>query len=492
MRVAVLVSLCLALPAARAGAQADPEEQARRLLQDGQGYRAEGKHKQALDNFNTVVNGFPESSSVDDALLEIGRYYVEVEADVDKGRAAFEQVTQRFPQSDGAPGAYYYLGWITLRGAVSREALDDAEAQFDRVQRLYPGSEWVPRAMYASGLVARRAGRYEPAALLQRRVAMEYPTSDVAAAAQLEVGHCLALFGQPQQAMEEYQQVRNRFPASAQAERALDRITALWRLHGSERPVFRPDPAFAPASGDVLKDVRALLVDPDGTLWIASDKVKAVVPVAPDGKPGSPRRGEELRSLALAPDGQLIAAARRAVRLGERDIKSFAAPVKPGELQELDHILAAVRTPSGSLLVSDEKSRRIHRYDADFAYQGSFPDGREREATRLLLDGEGGIVVLDARARSVEVYDEAGKRLRAVALRGPGYEIKKPVDVAVDAFLNLYVADEQEGVFVFAQKGELVARVGTEALSRVRALALDRSGAVLVYDDRQGRILRFE
>jgi len=165
--------------------------------------------------------------------------------------------------------------------------------------------------------------------------------------------------------------------------------------------------------------------------------------------------------------------------------------VKPGELKELERILAAVRTPSGSLLVSDGKTKRIHRYDAGFAYQGTFPDGREREATRLQLDGEGGIVVLDERGSSVEVYDEAGKRLRALPLRGSGYEVKKPVDVAVDPFLNLYVADEQQGVFVFSPGGQLVARVGGDVVSRARALALDRSGAILIYDDRQERILRF-
>ena len=43
---------------------------------------------------------------------------------------------------------------------------------------------------------------------------MEYPTSEAAAAAQFEVGEGLALLGEPRQAMEEFQQVRNRFPKS--------------------------------------------------------------------------------------------------------------------------------------------------------------------------------------------------------------------------------------------------------------------------------------
>jgi hypothetical protein len=68
--------LVLLLPSL-AAAQTSPEDQARGLLEDGRTYRKDGKLKQALDNFQTIVSGFPNTSFVDDALLEIGRYYLE-------------------------------------------------------------------------------------------------------------------------------------------------------------------------------------------------------------------------------------------------------------------------------------------------------------------------------------------------------------------------------------------------------------------------------
>src|SRR3970282_1239527 len=101
-------------------------------------YFAQGKYKQALDNFNTIVSGVPNTESVDDALLEIGRYQADVEGDIEKARASFESVAKRFPQSDSAPGAYHYLGLITLERAKGAAELDDALAQFTRVRRLYP------------------------------------------------------------------------------------------------------------------------------------------------------------------------------------------------------------------------------------------------------------------------------------------------------------------------------------------------------------------
>ena len=152
-------------------AQETPDEQARRLLENGRAYRAQGKLKQALDNFNIVVTSFPSTDSVGQALLEIGRYRMEVDGDAEKARAAFEQVTKQYPRSDAAPGAYYYLGLLTLQRATTAAELDDALAQFTRVETLYPSSPWVPRSLAGRGPRAppgrplRRGGRPQPAGL---------------------------------------------------------------------------------------------------------------------------------------------------------------------------------------------------------------------------------------------------------------------------------------------------------------------------------------
>ena len=483
--------LALLVAAAPALAQSSgPEEQARRLLEDGRTYRTEGKPKQALDNFNTIVTGFSGTESVDDALLEIGRYHLDVEGDAAKAHAAFEQVAKRFPQSDGAPGAYYYLGWLALSRARTSAELDDALAQFNRVQRLYPTSAWVPQALHAAALVHRKAGRLADAVESARRVAMEYPTSEAAAGAQFEVGEGLALLGDARAAMEEFQQVRNRFPRSEWAPRALDRITALYRLHGAGKPTFTLDSAYAAGSGELLKDVRAILMTPAGILWIASDKVKSVVPIGPDGKLGPSLTAEEVRGLSLAPMGELVVAAKAAVRVGPRDIRTFSLPGdKPGEVEPVDRIDAAVVTMGGAVLVADEKRKRVHRYDARSEYKAGFPDAKEREVTRMHVDSEGGIVLLDRADRSVRVFDETGKLLRSL---GPRTDMRKPLDVAVDAFQNLYVIDEDAGVLVFSPQGQLLATVGSQVLGKPKALTVDPAGAILVYDEKAQRILRFK
>lgn len=487
-----VLAVCLALAASAAPQSSSPEEQARQLLEGGRQYWIKGQYKQALDNFNMIISGFSSTDSVDDALLEIGRYHLEVEGNTNKAREAFEQVTKRFPQSDGAPGAYYYLGWLTMNKASSAAELDDALAQFDRVRTLYPRSDWVPNAFYAAGIVHRKAGRMPEAVESERRVALEYPTSEAAPAAQFQIGHCLALTGEPRQAMEEYQRVRNRYPESEWAARALDRITGLYRLYGSEKPAFSLDPGFAVGAGDVLRDVKAILMTPARTLWIASDKIKSAVPYDRDGKMGPSLSVQDVRSLSLSPKGDLVVAARFAVRIG-KDIKSFAIPSdKPGEMDSLEKITSAVMMPGGTLLVADEKKKRVYRYDGQFQFQGTFPDSKERSVTRMTLDSEGGIVLLDEDEKTVRVFDETGRFLRGVGGKGTGFELKHPVDVAVDPARNTYVADEEAGVYVFSAQGRLLATVTSDQMRRPAALTLDPSWAILVYDEKAQRVLRFK
>jgi TolA-binding protein len=488
-----LLVLSLAVLPAFASAQTSPDDQARGLLEDGRTYRKDGKLKQALDNFQTIVSGFPNTQYVDDALLEIGRYYLEVDGDAAKARDAFEQVTKRFPQSDGAPGAYYYLGRLTMERATAATDLDDALAQFARVQRLYPRSEWVPRALYATGLVHRKSGRLAEAAESERRVALEHPSSDAAPAAQFELAQDLALLGDFRTAMEEFQQVRNHFPDSEWAPRALDRITALYRLYGTGKPAFAADASYSVGAGDTLKDVRGIVMTPARTLWVASDKVKSAIPFAPDGKMGPGLAGEDLQGMSLAPSGDLLVVAARAVRIGPKNLQTFSIPgSKPGETEPLDKLEAAAITQGGSVLVSDEKKKKVFRFDGKFQYQGPFPDVKERQVSRMMLDGEGAIVMLDRDEKAVRAMDETGKVLRTIAARGPGYELKKPVDVTVDLFRNTYVADEEGAVLVFSPAGQLIATVGAADLKKPRALTVDPAGAVLVYDDKLQRILRFK
>jgi hypothetical protein len=231
---------------------------------------------------------------------------------------------------------------------------------------------------------------------------------------------------------------------------------------------------------------------PARLLWVASEKANAVVSFGADGKMSSSVAAMDPRSLALAPGGDLVVAAKLAVRVGPKNIKSFNLPTeKPEEKDPLDRIEAAVLTPGGSILVADGKRKRIYRFDGEDKYLGPFPDAKEREITRMVLDGEGGIVLLDRDLRTISVVDETGRVLRSVATRGTGWELRKPADVAADPFRNLYVADEEAGVLIFSPNGQLLGSITGGELRKPVALTLDPAGAVIVYDERAQKVLRY-
>ncbi len=468
------------------------DDQARRLLEDGRSDLANGRARQGLDALQTIVTGFPNSPYADDALLDIGRYAEEVEKNLTRAREVYDQIAKRYPQSDSAPGAYLQMGRIAFATAASREALDDALANFQRVIRLYPESAFVPHALAASASVFRRAGRFDSAIDAARRAVLDHPSGEIAPEAQFELAQSLVMAGDVLNGIEEFQRVRSLYPASAAATRALNATTALYRLYGSDKPVFQKDTAFALLGGEVLKDVRSLAVTPSGVTWIASNKTKSAVAFDPAFKLGASLAAEDPQTLAVSPLGEVVFASKLAVKVGGSGVLSFSIPAeKPGEMEIIDRIGAATMLLSGDMLVSDLKRKRLLRFKGS-TFASGFGERAEREVIKLLTTPKGEVVMLRKDDKSVEIVDDGGRLVTKIGPRGPGFEWKKPADVAIDAFSNVYVADEDQGIFMFSAKGALMATFGAADLKKSGAIAIDLSGAALVYDDRTETIVRFK
>ena len=494
MRLARLlaVSAAFVVGASAASAQPRPDDQARRLLEDGRADLANGRARQGLDALQTIVTGFPNSPYADDALLEIGRYAEDVEKNPTKAREVYDQIAKRYPQSDAAPGAYLQMGRIAFATAAAQGAFDDALANFQRVIRLYPESPFVPNALVASAAVFRRAGRYDSAIDAARRAVLDHPSSEIAPEAQYELGQSLVMAGDIPGGIEEFQRVRSVYPASPAAARALNATTALFRLYGSDRPVFLKDAGFSLVAGDVLKDVRALAVTPAGVTWIASNKTKSAVSYDQNLKIGSSLSSEDPQTLNISPSGDVVFAAKLAVKTGSGGVFSFAVPTeKPGESETIDRIGAATLLVSGDTLVSDLKRKRVLRFKGN-TFSSVFPDRSEREVIRMITTPRGDVAMLRKDDKSLEFFDENGRLISKLGPRGAGFEWKKPVDFTMDPFSNLYVADEDQGIFVFSAKGALLTTFGTTDVKKSRAIAIDLTGAALVYDDRAEVIVRFK
>jgi len=180
------------------------------------------------------------------------------------------------------------------------------------------------------------------------------------------------------------------------------------------------------------------------------------------------------------------------VKTAAGGVFAFAIPSdKPGEMDQVDRIGAATVLVSGDVLVSDLKRKRVLRFKGN-TFSSFFPDRSEREVIKMVTTVKGEVIMLRKDDRSLEIVDDGGRPVSRIPSRGAGYEWKKPVDLALDAFSNLYVVDEDQGIFVLSPRGELMTTFGAAEIKKSRAIAIDLTGAALVYDDRTETIVRFK
>jgi TolA-binding protein len=508
-RSAALAAATLVAAPAIAFAQAGSgEEVARRQLESGRSLARQGNYTEALKDFRAVADTHGTTSVADNALLEIARYYFDVVNDQREAAAAVDTILKKYPTSDAAPDAYLLAGRLALARSRQGDDLGTALANFDRVHRLFPASDAVPAALYHAAEVHYYSRRYADALSNLGRVTAEYPSSPIAADAYVASGRSLLAMGDPILAMEELQQARNRAPKSAAAAQALAQITLLHRLYVRARsgPAFTltaetPGPAR-------LQDGIALATTEGGAMFWATENGLGAVNAADASRVPAVARP---RGIVVDASGALLANDGISLRPVSGAPLSFAVPQSNGTPRVLDKLISAVQQSNGDWLVLDQDERAIHRFTRAGAHSGAFTTGR---FTRLAINAFDEVAAIDRDQRAIVLFDSAGKPLTRVPLRGTNYDLQNAEDLTFDAFGHLYVLD-REALAVFtpyqvSQPPAAGAKPPAEAPSgyrtvtvllatdkdptgfrRGRALAVDRSGGVFIYDDRAQRILVF-
>lgn len=252
-----------------------PSELARQHLESGIQFYDQGRYNQALNDFQIIVTSMADTEYADDALLRIGRYYLDIEEDFEKARESFDAALRKYPTGDAAPGCYYYLGEVIARSDRGGKTLDDALANYQRVF-LYPDNPWIPAALAATGAALERQGKFQDAVDSYFQVIVDHPRSEWTARARLGIGRSYVRQGDPVEAMTQFQEVRNGNPGTPESESALDWLTLLFRLYGSkmlgQSVSFHRDPSFHPALRDKLDDVVGLRISPSGILVLERGK----------------------------------------------------------------------------------------------------------------------------------------------------------------------------------------------------------------------------
>jgi TolA-binding protein len=491
--VALLVSPVVAF------AQGASTELARQHLESGTQFYEQGRYNQALNDFQIIVTSMADTEYADDALLRIGRYYLDIEEDFEQAKTNLDALLQRYPTGNAAPGAYYYLGEVVFRSDRTGRAIDDALANYQRVF-IYANNPWIPAALYSTGLALERQGKFQEAVDAYYQVIVDHRRSEWSAGALLGVGRASVRQGQPIEAMAQFQEVRNVYPESGEADAALDWLTLLFRFYGApllgESVSFRRDDGFTAGVSDELKDVKALRISESG-IHVLERGRKRVVTFDWKGQVAGTRAAADGYGLAVDPRGQVVIANEKGLVL-DGTPRSFMVQGKDGP-EPLEKIRWAVRDRLGEVYVYDEKQKKILRFDESGRELGVFPDATPREVLAMEVDQRGNIVLLDKKDRDVMVYSPEGRVLaRIPTKRGGQLNFKEASDIALDPAGYLYILDEDQAqIAVFDAAYQHLTTLTTQslgsgALQEPVTLDVDASGDLYVYDKKSKAIVRLQ
>ena len=490
MRGRLAIAGLLLLGGAAAGAQ-NPEEFARRQYDSGIAFLQNSRYAEALKDFQVVVDSFSQSAVAADALMQIALYQVDVAHDLTAAQAASDRLLKDYPNSDSAPMAYVIGGRLTIMAKGNTPAnIETALASFERVPRLFPGSEAVAAARFWAGNTLRGARRIDEAVDRFRRVSMEYPRSIWSARADLALAATLVSLDRAPQAFPRLQRVRQQFPNTPEAAQALQYSTILYRLY--IRPPAQPAYAFSGrfigAEGSRYNDILGVTVDETGRTLLGHKQGVTIFD----------EQGTLVRTIAADDPSAFFVEQRNRVVLVKRDlmVPDGGAPIavttpRSGQLpRPVEEIPAVLALSNGDRIVADKDQKAVIRYSPQTKYVAPFLSNTNTE--RMARSEVDDVAVYDRDAKVIVMVDRDARPLGKIALKGSNYAIGDVRDLAIDRLGHLYVLDGgKPSIFVFGPRNRLVTTI-SGPLQRPRAIALDASGRLQVFDEQARRIQVFQ
>jgi outer membrane protein assembly factor BamD (BamD/ComL family) len=469
------------------------EDLPRRQYESGLTFMNGQRYVEALKDFQAVIDSFPKSQVADNALLQVAIYQLDVARDLAATQAAVDQLLRTYPDTDSAPMGYVLGGRVSMAKGRSAAEVDAAVASFERVERLFPGNDAVPAAGYYAGEALRLARRYEDALERYRRVGASFPSSPWAARANLAAGYCLVQADRAPAALPEVQRVRQMMPQSPEAAAALSINSILYRLHvrAPASPAFSFSGRFIGDERANFGDVIGIRVDPSSRILLGHGKGIAVFD--PQGALASTVTANQPKAFFLDEANRVVFTREGALHTERVATLPLTVPQEaPKPPKPLEDIPAVVALSTGHRIVVDKNQKAVIRYSASGQYLGPFVPQINTE--RLAVNALDDVAMIDRDSKAISVLDRDGKMLSRILAKGPNYQLDEPVDLAFDRLGYLYVLDRgKASVLVFGPRNRLITTFTVPekapgAFTRARALGLDATGRLYIFDERAKRI----
>lgn len=499
----MLALLLMATPAVAqsgAGSTLSPEDLATsgRLFVEALRLETEGDGAAALREYQLLIQRFPASPKVPEALLRVARLRLQ-QGDPALALQSIEVLTQDYGSSPESASAYVMQGRLFAENPDSPSDLERARTLLRRVPVLF-GRDRFPRledraeALVREGQISLLLGELDEAASAFVQTLEDEPPGVWVPAARLGLARVLMARDQWVEAADALQRILLEAEAAAADDGFEVPISVLTEASRHQQLLYRL--RLRPSLGQPRWGSTRLLSTPGLEL-----RRPQGVAVSDDGLVIVTDRGEDI-ALVLDAEGQMVArrdvkdvqrpwwtsdeayvAAEEQVRgLLQRSGQSFLM-TRGSSQEELDELVSGARGlygqwylldrgvsavvvmrptgrylatltvgepvdlaqgPFGHILVLDGDQRSVTRYTAAGDAVGVVAKSSWPEATAVDVDALGQVYVLDAETATVEVFSSRGERIAKLGPTLPGgLQLNKPQDLAVDGFGRLYILDER-------------------------------------------------
>ncbi len=405
-----------------------------------------GNHDAARGTADRIVNAHPRTASAAAATVIVARYDIDASRSTDDLRSVRETLSRlpilfdaaTFPRLEARAAA------MVLSGNISLRLLETEMAEGEFAAAMEPGvsGAWLARAYAGLGTALLRSGEWEAAGALLQLGAAEVPTARTL----LSLIH------------------RHRLGATETA----------WRQ--SRTLVSAGGRLDEPIGVGASNDGELLVVDegvPFGALLGADGAVVARQnPLAGATKPW------------FGPASVAYVVMRRSILAPFTRQRQTFMTRQGGRTEEVDKIVAATHGPLGSILVAHDDGDKLSRFDARGAYM-SMPLGSQRfKIVDIEVDNQGRFLLLDRRNKAVIALDGDG----GIETLVTASDWRRPEAMAIDALDNFYVLDRgDKRIHVYSSEGARLARLGPalpggHRLDDPRDLAVDGSGRIYIAD----------
>jgi TolA-binding protein len=533
----ILLSAWLAAGAEQVpvGAQTpEPKEErpidARLYAQGLEAVRA-GRRDEGIRALRSVFGDFPDSPYAPQAMFRVADLLYPVSAWEQIGSAApsaikeadglLTALARKYRAAREAPRALVKQGYLGLEPANPEADPDQACGHFATAAQVYPESDAADDAYFGLGMCESLRAHHARAADVFGRLLDEHPTSPLAPQALYRLGVALSHLDDAPEAMLALQELRNRYPESRLAARALERITLIHRLRllpqlapavpqavasastrgpaSPDQAPYRLDEGYGPETvaragqDSGLRGASDLAVDPQGLAVVASPRSQGVFRLDAKGR---------VRERIVHPEPEFVAAPDGlAVYISGRgqiavNTRHWGGP----ELKD-----AQGRTPSdfgpiavdsaGRIYLLDRRANAVSVFDRDRRLTATVrPAGKEGRFVDIAMGEDGGVFVLDGRARMVTELHE-GKATSTISLSP--LDLQEASALAVDSLGDLFILDGRaNAIIVTGPAGKVISilRISREVRARLgepAAVAVDTLGRIYLAGRKTGQVVRY-